>query len=409
MRIRILIFICLFFLSGIVIDPLHSKIIDVEVRKGDTLHGFAEKYLKDPSKWPEIYRLNKESIDNPDKIYPGQIIKIPQEMLKDKVGDLTKIDNNVKVKKREKTNWRKGISGERLFPEDGIMTGRNSFARVDFLIGSNLKVYENSLIYLRPTIKKTAVASLLEGGLNVKRTKILTPSAEVIPRGSSEFEVDVDKQKTTKVSVRQGAVDVKGQKEKVKVMEGFRTIVEYKKEPEAPVVLPIDGNKALEMEENFFGDKELVYLVQVSSTESFNNVINESKSEIIDLKKIKRDLNPGKYFWRACVLDKQGFRGEYSEPRVFYIRKKANTFVELTGFELINKKERIMRIKGEALNAESVVINGFPAKIKNDGEFSTTIVLSPGQKTITATAIGSAGIVIRKYHRTDEGMWLPVK
>lgn len=59
-------------------------------------------------------------------IYPGQKINIPQEMLKDKVGDLTKIKEEVKVKKREKQSWQTGELAERLFPEDGIRTGEKS-------------------------------------------------------------------------------------------------------------------------------------------------------------------------------------------------------------------------------------------------------------------------------------------
>ncbi len=106
--------------------PGKAEIIEVEVRSGNTLHGFANKYLKDPSQWPDIYKLNKDTIKDPDMIYPGQKINIPQEMLKDKVGDLTKIKEEVKVKKREKQSWQTGELAERLFPEDGIRTGEKS-------------------------------------------------------------------------------------------------------------------------------------------------------------------------------------------------------------------------------------------------------------------------------------------
>ncbi len=398
-----------FIILMLVVSSIQAKLVEVEVRHGDTLHGFALKYLKDPSKWPRIYEINKENITNPDKIYPGQIVKIPIEMLKDKVGDLVKLFNNVKIKKREKASWKEGDKGERLFPEDGIMTGKKSFARVDFLVGSNLKVYENSLMYLKPTKKKTAVASLLEGGLNVSKAKIITPAAEVIPRGESRYDIDVDKNKSTRVSVRAGEVDVKAQGETVTVVKGFRTVVALDKTPQAPIRLPLSGDEALEFKEELVFKKNMNFHTQVSDKEGFTNIIKDEKTTNLKLDYIKKGLKPGQYYWRAAVIDGDGFEGKFSEPRAFVIRSVSNALVELTGFEVINKKEGIMRIAGYARNARRIVVNGYPATVDNKGKFKTTIAILEKQDTITVTAIGGEGIVLRKYHRSEDGTWLPAQ
>lgn len=48
------------------------------VQKGDTLSKIAKHHLGDANAWRKIYEANKAVIgDNPDKIFPGQKLKIP--------------------------------------------------------------------------------------------------------------------------------------------------------------------------------------------------------------------------------------------------------------------------------------------------------------------------------------------
>jgi nucleoid-associated protein YgaU len=48
-----------------------------DVVSGDTLSAIAKKFYGDANKYPVIFEANKPMLSHPDKIYPGQKLRIP--------------------------------------------------------------------------------------------------------------------------------------------------------------------------------------------------------------------------------------------------------------------------------------------------------------------------------------------
>lgn len=49
------------------------------VEEGDNLSAVAKKTLGSANRYMEIFEANKPMLSDPDKIYPGQVLRIPQD------------------------------------------------------------------------------------------------------------------------------------------------------------------------------------------------------------------------------------------------------------------------------------------------------------------------------------------
>ncbi|KQM54663.1 peptidoglycan-binding protein LysM [Pseudomonas sp. Leaf15] len=50
----------------------------VTVEKGDTLSAISKRVYGDANKYQKIFEANKPLLSHPDKIYPGQVLRIPE-------------------------------------------------------------------------------------------------------------------------------------------------------------------------------------------------------------------------------------------------------------------------------------------------------------------------------------------
>ncbi|MES2745101.1 MAG: peptidoglycan-binding protein LysM [Bdellovibrionota bacterium] len=51
----------------------------VTVKKGDTLSKIAKEQLGNANRYTEIFEANKPMLNDPDEIFPGQVLRIPSE------------------------------------------------------------------------------------------------------------------------------------------------------------------------------------------------------------------------------------------------------------------------------------------------------------------------------------------
>ena len=63
--------------GGAAAAPAAAASTTYTVKSGDTLSAIAKQHLGDANAWKKIFEANRDVLDDPDKIFPGQTLKLP--------------------------------------------------------------------------------------------------------------------------------------------------------------------------------------------------------------------------------------------------------------------------------------------------------------------------------------------
>ena len=428
MKIGLVILIFLLSVTAYSVEqPREIKLQIIRVEPGDTLHGIADKYLKDPSRWPEIYQYNTNLIDDPDYILPAMELKVPVELIKEhlRAAHLIYLLREVRARKRGESKWQSAKLNMKLSNGDAIRTLKRSFARIGFETGEVLKIRENSLVILRPEEEREEVELLL-GELRASQARVLTAAAVIEPRLNPEgpkpdFKARVRKDKSTQVAVYQGEVDVASDGVKITLFQGFRLNIDYQKgieEPQPFVYVPgseeggvvpieyyhleiardesfkelvVDKENVLDNNEYFW---KLFHSTEKSIYSSVENfMVNTFPMEFFGSSEEESKLPDGRYFWRLFYCDDLGAKIKASSIKRLVIDTKPPYLEILVPRKRARTKEDFIVVKGKTEEGSTVEVNGERAITYSRGSFVIYSKLVPGKNILTILAWDRAGNV----------------
>ena len=151
------------------------------VVKGDCLWNIAKKYLGDGSRYNEIYELNKDILSNPNKIYPGQVLKLPDSASSGSVSPTTsaKPSTSTTTTAKPNTNTSSSSTGSSSMPTKKVSVTINGASItksciVEYVIGK----------IKRSATHKQSFNVLVDSGstvtITLKHTTNKTPSVTVL-------------------------------------------------------------------------------------------------------------------------------------------------------------------------------------------------------------------------------------
>jgi len=406
----------------------------IVVRRGDTLHKIAELYLMDISRWPDIYKYNKELIRDPNYILPNMKINIPVGMIRRhlRAATLFNVVNTVRFRNSDGV-WRQAFEGMALFAGYELETQANSSAHIRLATGEVARVGEKARIMLQGEKEREKI-SIEKGEIDASLVRVEVPDAEIIPQSSGSghrpfFSARVEPDRKARVSVYQGAVKVVSGSITTAIQDGHAVEIYRQGRISEPQKFIPDMK---DIEERLFSTKpENYFSVQISRDVTFREIMLERSGffpmpnyefwQIFFNKMSQKSLSArngkgfldktfgncfwhnlsdsfdalpdGEYYWRIFAFDEHGRKESLHKELVI---DTLSPKLKLTSPRPKEKsvREELVFISGETDEKSDIEIKLNGASVEprlSENTFVAVAKLVPGKNNLTVSAKDPAG------------------
>lgn len=327
-----------------------EPVVDFVVARTDTLIGLSNSVLVSPAAWREVAQLNH--LPDPNRIVPGQVLRIPTRLLRSKPVDAKLVSTVGDVRIGDAVS----AGGASVSEGQSVQTGPDSSAVIELADGSRMQLPPSSLAQVAasrqlgergttPAAAANAPSGWFAGTLRVLRgsvevvaskvvrakpLEVVTPTAVVGVRGT-HYRVGVDEApgNRTRGEVTEGRVrfDVARSAAGADVAAGFGAVADAS--GAAPVVVKLPAAPDLSSVPGRF-DKPLVHFalpaetsplrVQVASDSGFDKIVLDRRIEAGGDVRIA-GLDDAQWYLRARRVDAQGIEG-FDANRAFVLKAR---------------------------------------------------------------------------------------
>jgi hypothetical protein len=317
-----------------------------EVVEGETLEGITTHYLGSPDRWRENWKLNPDLV-NPHRITPGTRLRIIMSA-RVPTAEIRGVSRRVEEKPHPEP-WVPAKVGDKLKARDGIRTYRQSSAELGFDDGSQLRINEESLVFLREVGQKVEGASrqsleVVEGQADVEaraEENALPPDIEVIigeakahtrsaPGAPAQARTRRTPTGAAQLMMFGGEGELAAEGHSVKVGTGMGAAAAVGRPPQPPEKLlppptPIHPAKGASYEHSnpLFTwspvEGAAGYVVEVCRDAACGQIV-ERATGLHETSWTPRSLPLGVVHWRVTAQGASGLDGFPSEPVAFTVR-----------------------------------------------------------------------------------------